>query len=782
MGPYSFKKLLQKVTTRKIVRGLKRLVIAFGCAFLLFLLLNALFPLPDKIEYATIVRDANGEIIHAYLTSDDKWRMRTELDEISPLLRRTIVAKEDRFFYQHPGVNLLAAGRAAFMNITQMRRTSGASTITMQVARALRPAKRNILNKLVETFMALQLEWKYDKEEILQLYLNLVPYGGNIEGVKAASLLYFNKDPDHLSLAEITALSIIPNRPSSLVLGKANDLIVQERNKWLRRFAANGVFTKKEIDDALAEPLQAHRSSLPSLVPHLSRQLRRQQPGENIRSYINTQQQARIEKLTQDYVRALKLQKIRNAAVIVIDNRTNRVVSYIGSADFKDTTDGGQVNGAAAVRQPGSTLKPLLYGLCFDNGLLTPKTVVTDVPVNYSGYAPENYNREFNGFVTIEHALEQSLNIPSVKSLQQLGKDEMIETLILAGFQQVRKDKGKLGLSMILGGCGATLEELTGLFSAFANNGVYAKPLYTQRDDRSRKVRLLSPEASYMITDILSRVNRPDFPINWTATEHMPKIAWKTGTSYGRRDAWSIGYNKNYTVGVWVGNFSGAGVTELSGANTATPLLFKIFNTIDYDSNSDWFAPGAAADIRQVCSASGLVPGSGCTNLVTDQFIPLVSSTQTCQHLQEFKISADGQQVYCASCVPASGYKKRWYHVLPAEMQQYYEERGKPFEKLPPHNPRCEKIFRGEGPVITAPQQGNEYLISKSNPEPLQLSVQAAPDVSKLYWYINDKFYKVSNKGEKQFFIPQEGTVKISCTDDKGRNRNIKIQVRYIEF
>src|SRR6266496_3350548 len=234
-------------TKRHIFKFFKRLGISIAAIFLLFLLLNRIFPLHDKIEYSTIVTDNKGDVINAYLTSDQQWRMKTELDEISPLLKKTIIAKEDKYFYSHPGVNAIAVFRAFFKNVFRMKRTSGASTITMQVARALEPRKRNIGSKLIEMFRAFQLEWKYSKNEILQMYLNLVPYGGNIEGVKSASQLYFKKNPDHLSLAEITALSIIPNRPSSLVMGKTNDLIVKERNRWLKKFADDKVFTGKEI-------------------------------------------------------------------------------------------------------------------------------------------------------------------------------------------------------------------------------------------------------------------------------------------------------------------------------------------------------------------------------------------------------------------------------------------------------------------------------------------------------------------------------------------------------
>ena len=782
MSPYKFKRLRQKITKQKILLLVKRFVIVIVCLFLLFILLNFLFPLRDKVEYTTIVTDAKGNLVNAFLTKDEKWRMKTELGEISPLLRKTIVAKEDKYFYYHPGINPVAVGRAFFKNIFRAKRTSGASTITMQVAKALEPRKRTMTAKCIEMFRAFQLEWKYSKGEILQLYLNLVPYGGNIEGVKAASLLYFKKDPDHLSLAEITALSIIPNRPSSLVIGKNNDLIIKERNRWLRKFANDEVFTKKEIEDALAEPLMAYRNQVPHYIPHLARHLKVQGNENSIRSYVDINTQLKVEKLVEDYVRTLRLKNIRNASVIIIDNATHQVITYVGSGNFFDTTDGGQVNGAAAIRQPGSTLKPLLYGMCIDEGLLTPKAIVNDVPVNYSGYAPENYDQKFNGLVTVEYALEHSLNIPAVRSLKQLGKDALIEKLKGLNFSQIKKDQNKLGLSLVLGGCGTTLEELTGLFSAFANDGVYVAPKYMQTNTASEPVRVLSSAANYMVTDILAKVNRPDFPLNWHATERMPKIAWKTGTSYGRKDAWSIGYNKKYTVGVWVGNFSGQGVSELSGANTATPLLFKIFNTIDYNNDGDWFSPPKDCELRQVCSETGKPPGAYCTNLISDRFIPLISSTKVCQHLQEIKISADSNFSYCNNCAPATGYKKEMYPVIAPEVKDYFLAHNIAFKKIPPHNPDCETIFKGFGPAITSPLNGNEYYINKRSPEPLQLTASAGNDVSRIYWYVNDQFYKAAGTHEKLFFIPEEGPAKISCTDDKGRNRNIWIKVKYVDL
>jgi penicillin-binding protein 1C len=767
---------------RKIIILFLSWVFICGISFiLLFGLLCLIFPLPDKITYSTSILDDRGQTVHAFLTPDQQWRMKLEPSELTPLLQRTILFKEDKYFYFHPGVNPAAILKSFVGNILHGKIRSGASTITMQVARALEPKKRTYFNKLREIFRAGQLELKYSKSEILRLYLNLAPYGGNIQGVKAAALFYFKKSPDHLSLAEITTLSIIPNRPSSLVIGKSNDRIIAARNFWLKKFEEQKFFTAREIEDALREPLTATRHAAPDFIPQLSLKLKRS-GSENIATHIDMNMQFKLEKLVADYIQAARLKNIQNAAVVVINNQTHRVIAYLGSADFRDTLDAGEVNGAAAIRQPGSTLKPLLYGLCMDEGLLTPKQIINDVAVNYQGYAPENFDRKFNGYVSMEYALEHSLNIPAVRSLQLLGKDRLIQQLAVCGFESVKKNQAGLGLSMVLGGCGASLEQLTGLFSIFSCQGLYFKPSYQQNDLPLSPKRIMSPASTFMINEILSKVNRPDFPLNWQSTAHLPKIAWKTGTSYGRRDAWSIGYNQHYTVGVWCGNFSARGVPELSGANTATPLLFKIFNTIDYDADEQWFSKPASLETRMVCSETGLLPGANCDNLVTGYFIPGVSSAKTCSHVQEIILSPDEKISYCRECMPVNGYKKKMFRIVPPEIQRYYEENHIAYQKLPPHNPACEKIFRDEGPVITSPVPGFEYLISKKDPEPLQLRCHSSNDVNKIYWYINNRFYKTADAGSRQFFIPAEGSVKISCTDDKGRNRDIWIRIRYVDL
>jgi len=746
-----------------------------------FVLLHIVFPLPVSSSYSKIIYDRKGDVVHAFLSPDDKWRFKTELKEISPLLKKALLEKEDKYFYYHPGINPASMLRALVKNVFKLKRTSGASTITMQVARMMEPKRRTYFNKAIEIFRAFQLEWKYSKDEIFQLYINLVPYGGNIEGIKSASLIFFNKSPDHLSLAEITALSVIPNRPSSLKLGVNNDAIVTARNKWLNYFLESKTFDKNEITDAINEPLTSRRNLLPGFAPHFSLRLKNTD-AVNIRTTIDLETQRKAERIVLDYAQKLHAYGIQNAAVLVINNSTHEVAAYVGSADFSNAADGGQVDGIRAIRQPGSTLKPLLYGLCFDNGLLTPKTIIADVPTNFDGYYPENYDSKFRGAVTVQYALENSLNIPAVKALNLLGKEKLIWSLERCRFGQIKRDEKKLGLSMILGGCGVTLEEMTSLFSAIANDGVYAPANFLLNQNRGVGDTILSASSSFMLTEILSQIARPDLPTNWEGSTKLPRIAWKTGTSYGRRDAWSIGFNKRFTIGVWVGNFSGVGVPELNGAAIATPLLFQLFNTIDYNSPNEWYAMPRECGIRSVCSETGLIPNHFCENIVNDYFIPMQSSNKVCEHKKEVAVSANEKFSYCTDCIPENGYKKKWYASPSPELQFWFEENNVPYSKVPPHNPNCERISDAGAPKIVSPVNNNEYLLDKQNPEPLQLSCQTDAEVSSVFWYINNKLWRKAKANEKIFFTPEEGSVKISCTDDKARNSDVWIKVRYVKL
>ncbi|WP_157488248.1 penicillin-binding protein 1C [Dyadobacter crusticola] len=746
---------------------------------LLLLLLDLAFPFKPKISYATQVTDRKGKVIHAFLSDDEKWRLYTALPEITPLLSKTLIYKEDQYFYYHFGVNPFAVARAAFRNVFSGKRTSGASTITMQVVRLMQPRERTYSNKLIEMARAVQLEAHYSKKEILQFYVNLIPYGGNIEGIKSAALLYFGKSPQLLSLAEITALTIVPNRPSSLRPGAKNDALRLARNSWLQRFEQEGLFEKNLIEDALQEPLQVRRLHAPRHAPHLSLRLKKQFSGQPIiATTVNFQSQKQIEEQVYNFINRRKLMNIHNAAVLVVNNETLEVEAYVGSADFNNPFDGGQVDGIRAVRSPGSTLKPLLYATAFDKGIITPKSVLNDVPGNFSGYEPENFDQRFNGPVTTEFALANSLNIPAVRVLKEISTPALIGKLRKAGFKTVDRQAKDLGLSLILGGCGVTLEELTRLFAAFANRGELRPLRYVKQSDRVKGENIVSAEAAFLVTGILTKITRPDLPTNFDNTYHLPKIAWKTGTSYGKRDAWSIGYNKRYTVGVWVGNFSGEGVPELSGAKTATPLLFSIFNALDYNSPRGWYQSPADISTRLVCPATGDIPSEFCTHSVPGEYIVGVSNFRKCQHLRWVFTDSAGKISYCTYCLPENGFEKQAYPNLAPELITFNEMQKIPYQKIPPHNPKCERVFHDGAPLIVSPNEGSEYYIRKDEPQQLQLACQAANDVEEVFWYINNKMTRKAKPHEAVFISPPPGRVKISCSDDKGRNSDVWITVK----
>jgi len=362
---------------------------------LLFTIIDRAYPIKTDLDYSQIFLSEDGTLLHAFLNDKDKWRMKIGLDEINDQLKRVIIYKEDKFFYYHIGINPVSVVEALIKNIIRGERVSGASTITMQVARLLEPKSRTYANKMIEMFRALQLEWHLSKREILQLYLNLAPYGGNIEGVKSASYLYFQQPPQALSLAQVTVLATVPNDPENLRIGQNNSYIREVRNGWLRYFKRKKLFDDLIIDDALDEPIVAYRHQSPKMIPHLANRLHHNNPyNPIIKTHIHINQQKQIEEITYNYVQRTKLKGINNAAVLVIDNKTMGVTTYLGSNDFYDDKHQGQVDGVIAIRSPGSTLKPYLYAMAFDKGIATPKLKLSDIPVNYGGYEPENYDEE----------------------------------------------------------------------------------------------------------------------------------------------------------------------------------------------------------------------------------------------------------------------------------------------------------------------------------------------------------------------------------------------------
>lgn len=780
-------------------RGLIIFLLSSASLLLFFISLDLIFPLPAYTKgYSTVIYSRDGEIIHCFLSPDDKWRIRADYEEISGHLTDAIINKEDKYFYYHPGINPAAIIRALFNNVIKGRRTSGASTISMQLARLMEPADRNLASKIKEAFRALQLEWHFSKREILTMYMNLLPYGSNIEGVKSASLIYFNELPKELSPAQVVMLTVIPNNPNNLMPQKRSALMMN-RNRWLLNFGKMGIFSPGEVEDALSESFESKRYLLPKAAPHLSYRIKSEllsktasgkgfkealQPEQTDRiiTGIDLELQAKVESLVANYIRILRTLQITNTAVLIMDNYTREVMAYVGSAGFNEIEFSGQVDGVTAIRSPGSTLKPALYMMGFDKGMISPKTVVSDVPVNFSGYRPENYDESYRGKVSIEQALALSLNVPAVDLLDKMGVEEMNSLLASAGFNWISKNRKKTGLSMILGGCGTSLEELTALYSAFANYGEWHKPEYFHKEkNRDTTVqKICSPASSYMITQILTELKRPDLPNEYTETANLPRVAWKTGTSYGRKDAWAIGYNAGYTVGVWTGNFDGRGVPELNGTDCAVPLLFMIFNQLP-KPDDEWFHSTPDADFRLVCSETGMVPDTFCHNVIMETFIPGISPSMRCNHLKPVFTNSTQTMSFCNECLPDAGYRVSFFPNHSPELISYYEEMNIPYKRIPDHNPECNALsVSGAAPVITSLTDGAEYLVFAGRKQQLLLKSSCANGTSYVIWYVDNKFLKKAKPYESVYIQAEKGLHKVTCTDDKGRSSDIRFTVTSI--
>jgi penicillin-binding protein 1C len=746
-------------------------------------LLMFLIPLPQTMLFrpsAALVFDRNARLLRAFTSRDDMWRIRTSIDQVAPVLPQFQLAYEDRWFYWHCGVNPFALVRAFRQNVAARRVVSGGSTLTMQIARMMEPKKRTFGNKLVEIFRAVQLEQRFSKRRLLEIYYNIVPYGGNIEGVAAASWLYFGKEPSQLSFGEAALLTALPNSPTMLRPDLYPERARKARDKVLRIVYRRGLLTRAQYREALAEAVPTARQELPTTAPHLCEELPHRAP-EDARIYttLNRRTQAMVEDLLQAHIRSLRNEQISNGAVVVIDNRTHELIAAAGSADFNDQAASGQVNGFRAPRSPGSALKPFIYALGFDQSVISPQHYLEDVPIDFcGGYSPENYDRQFRGTVTAREALERSLNVPAINLLRQLNEEDLYQLLRRAKFTTVAPED-RYGLTIALGGCEVTLLELSALYSALANQGLYQLPKLRRDQISEETIRLFSPGAAYLVTDILTEVTRPDLPTCWEFTS-LPRIAWKTGTSYGHRDAWSIGYNPRYTIGVWVGNFSGKGQPGIIGAEAAAPLLFAIFNKVGGHSGG-WFRRPGSVGTRQVCALSGELPGPYCQNLVTELYLIDHAPQQECHFHQAFLLDARTGYRLPPHFTTARQTITKTYIKWPPRVAAWLAGNGTPAEPIPALTPEWQHALPGQAPVIRSPSANFLYQLREGIDPAYQkicLEAAASNDVHKLYWFVDGKLTGTARPGERLFYPPETGEHRIVCQDDQGRSSGVRLVVK----
>jgi penicillin-binding protein 1C len=527
-------------------------------------------PLGKNIELSTIVIDRNGKLLRPYVTSDGRWRLPAARENVDPRYLDMLLAYEDKRFWHHRGVDPLALTRAAFQLVKNGHIVSGGSTITMQVARLIEPRpQRSFHVKLREMVRAVQLEWALSKDEILGLYLTLAPYGGNLEGIRAASLAYFGKEPRRLTLGEAALLVALPQSPEYRRPDRAPEAAKRARDRVLDRVAGSGHFSAAEIARAKQEPVPRERKPMPLLAPHAADDAVATAPKEKIhRLSIDREIQRTLETLALE--RARNLGPEMSVAIMVVDNATGQVLARVGSPDYFDERRAGQVDLTRAVRSPGSALKPFIYGLGFEDGLIHPETLIEDRPIRYGSYQPENFDLTFQGTVTVKRALQQSLNVPAVAVLDAVGPSRLLARLYQAGAPLVLPKQEAPGLALGLGGIGIRLVDLTMLYTGIARQGSAVPLTENQLASELQTKRLLDPVAAWYVGQVLLGTPPPEN----AAGGH---IAFKTGTSYGYRDAWAVGFDGARTIGVWVGRPDGAPVTGLVGRVAAAPILFDVF-------------------------------------------------------------------------------------------------------------------------------------------------------------------------------------------------------------
>lgn len=559
------------------MRRVKLIVAAFASAVALAVIACALWlytlgpaPLGKDIELSHVVLDRDGRLLRAYATKEGRWRLPADVDDVDPRFLKLLYAYEDKRFLNHHGVDPLAMLRAAWQLGSTGRIISGGSTLTMQVARLMEPREhRSFTAKLRQATRALQLEIALTKNEILSLYLTLAPYGGNLEGIRAASLAYFGKEPRRLTLDEAALLVALPQSPETRRPDRHADRARAARDRVLDRVAAAGAVPRDEIARAKAEPIPQARRPMPVFAPHSSDHIVVSEPDRRIhRLTIDQPLQAKLQILAKE--RADALGPDISVAILAVENESGAVRARVASADYFDTRRAGQVDMTAALRSPGSTLKPFIYGLGFEDGLIHPETLIDDRPQRYGGYMPENFDLTFQGTVTVRRALQLSLNVPAIAVLDKVGVNRLSARLTQAGAALVLPSGEAPGLAMGLGGVGITLNDLTMLYAGLARGGEAEALIERAGQADARPRRLLDAAAAWYVGNALMGAPPPDnAPHN--------RLAFKTGTSYGYRDAWAVGFDGRMTVGVWVGRPDGAPVPGLIGRASAAPILFDAF-------------------------------------------------------------------------------------------------------------------------------------------------------------------------------------------------------------
>ena len=759
----------------KILNFFKRLSVTQKVilCILAFLVTGYIFCLPRHlfhVPYSTVVTDRNEELLGARIASDGQWRFPPR-NTTPEKIKECLITFEDKHFYHHWGVNPFAIGRAFYQNVKNKRIVSGGSTLTMQTIRLARNESRTFREKLIEMIWATRLEFRASKEEILSMYISHAPFGGNVVGLDAAAWRYFGHSADDLSWAESAMLAVLPNAPAMIHLSKGRKTLLDKRNRLLKQLLEKKTIDSSTYELAISEPLPDEPHALPQIAPYLVSRFYQERNGEYSRSTINKGIQTQIEDLAERWSNEFRRSDIRNLAILVIDIPSNQVVAYCGNVHFDQKQGGNQVDVIQAPRSTGSILKPFLYYAMLQEGSLLPDMLLPDVPVNINGFTPQNFSMQFEGAVPASEALARSLNIPAVTMLQRYGVPKFHSFLQQIGLKTINRSSSHYGLSLILGGAEATLWDVTNAYAMMGRSLLQLPQtscsllLPTSRITESTDP--FQPGAVWQTFDALKEVNRPE-EIDWKSIPSMQTIAWKTGTSYGFRDAWAVGVTPRYAVGVWVGNATGEGKPGLVGAQTAGPVLFDIFNLLP---SSSWFTRPAGIFVEaEVCRKSGHLKGRFCDETDTLLVLPAGLRTEACPYHHLVTLSADeSQRIYenCANTEPTL--RKSWF-TLPPVWEWYYKQHHPEYKPLPPFKAGCGEDTFQPMQFIYPPMNARIKLPKQLDGSKGFLTVELAhsnPNAT-IFWHLDETYQAQTQDFHKISLQPAAGKHSLTAVDGEG--------------
>lgn len=762
------------------------LLLFIGCLSFWLILPKKLFKNPTSF----VIEDAEGNLLSASIAADGQWRFPYNKNVPQKFID-CITIFEDKRFFTHPGVDVIAISRSVIANIRHKKTTQGASTITMQVARlACKNAERSIWNKIKETTLALRLELSYSKNEIIALYASNAPFGSNVVGLDAAAWRYFGRSSNKLSWAEMATLAILPNAPSLVHPGKNRDALLIKRNSLLDKLFLGGKITKENCELAKLEPLPLKPLALPQDAPHLLQRYRREYAGQRstrLQTTINGTLQRSVTQILQQQQQFLKGNGINNICALVLNVETGNTLAYVGNIYQPSNKElESDVDVIASPRSPGSTLKPILYAAMLSDGMILPDALVPDIPTEIAGYNPKNFDLGFDGAVPASKALSRSLNIPAVRLLQQYKFQRFYEVLQHCGITTLKNPADFYGLSLILGGCEVNMWELAGLYASFArvlnhqskNKGIlnandFHSPKYYDQQKIKTASQAIPIDATsiYFTFQAMQEVMRPGEEGLWQQFSSSQKIAWKTGTSFGFRDGWAIGVTAENVVAVWVGNTDGEGRPGLVGVSTAAPVMFDIFRLLH---NVSWFQkPAYNYSYVPVCRQTGFRTNIDCRDVDT-LFMPgNAIKSALCPYHKIIQLDATGSFQVNEGCESPSNMKQQSWFLLPPSMEYYYKQHNHDYRILPPFKQGCIPASNAKQMELIYPQPDAKIYV------PIEISGERGKTIftaahrihhAKIFWSLDDSFIITTENNHQVAINPAPGKHIITLTDDQGNS------------